>query len=126
MVTGGVKSCESLYLSKMFDEQNEQDVVLLLAGIHTAAKLIAGGPEEGVEIRFFNDYVCSLERRLISFCIFYRGSTIECNTVQDYPKGSMIEGGKNGPTLLYKGFLPPDAECPACPILSGSGLVWRS
>jgi hypothetical protein len=30
---------------------------------------------------------------------------------------------KDAPSLLYQRLLPSDAECPACPILSGSGLV---
>jgi hypothetical protein len=47
IVTGGAKSSESPYL------QHEQDVVLVLAGIHAAAQFIAGGPEGGVEVRFF-------------------------------------------------------------------------
>jgi hypothetical protein len=56
---------------------------------------------------------------IISFVIFYLGSTVKYNTVRYYRTGSMIEGGKDGPTLLYQGFLPSDAECPAGPILSG-------
>jgi hypothetical protein len=53
------------------------------------------------------------------FAIFYLGSTVEYNNVRHYPTDRMIEGGKDGPTLLYQGFFPSDAECPACPLLSG-------
>jgi hypothetical protein len=35
------------------------------------------------------------------FVIFYLGSTVEYNNVWHYPADSMIEGGKDGPTLLY-------------------------
>jgi hypothetical protein len=35
-----------------FDEQHEQDVVLVLAGIHAATQFVATGPEGGVEVGF--------------------------------------------------------------------------
>ena len=42
IVTGGAKSSVSPYLSDdIFDEQHEQDVVLVLTGIHATAQLIA-------------------------------------------------------------------------------------
>jgi hypothetical protein len=34
----------SVFIGDVFDEQHEQDVVLVLAGIHAAAQFIAGGP----------------------------------------------------------------------------------
>jgi hypothetical protein len=39
-------------VADVLDEQHEQDVVLVLAGIHAAAQFIAGGPEGGVEVGF--------------------------------------------------------------------------
>ena len=43
----------AVFVGDVFDEQHEQDIVLVLAGIHAAAKFIAGGPERGVEVGFF-------------------------------------------------------------------------
>ncbi len=55
MVTGGAKSSRvAVLVGDVFDEQHEQDVVLVLAGIHAAAQLIAGGPEGGVEVGFLD------------------------------------------------------------------------
>jgi hypothetical protein len=59
-----------VFVEDIFDEQHEQDVVLVLAGIHTPAEFIAGGPEGGVEIRFFDGYVWSLAELSFSFCNF--------------------------------------------------------
>ncbi len=39
----------AVLIGDVFDEQHEQDIVLVLAGIHAAAQFIAGGPEGGVE-----------------------------------------------------------------------------
>ena len=38
------------------DQQHEQDVVLVLAGVHAAAELIARGPEGGVEVGFLQSH----------------------------------------------------------------------
>jgi hypothetical protein len=36
----------AVFVRDVLDEQHEQDVVLVLAGIHAATQLIAGGPDE--------------------------------------------------------------------------------
>ena len=36
--------------------QHEQDVVLVLAGIHAAAQFIAGSPQRRVEVRFLDGH----------------------------------------------------------------------
>ena len=57
MVTGGAKSSlVAVFVGDVFDEQHEQDVVLVLAGIHAAAQFIAGGPEGGVEVGFLDGH----------------------------------------------------------------------
>src|SRR5206468_3859389 len=38
----------SVFVGYVFDEQHEEDVVLVLAGIHAAAQFIARGPKRGV------------------------------------------------------------------------------
>ena len=35
----------AVFVGNVFDEQHEEDVVLVLAGIHAAAKFVAGGPK---------------------------------------------------------------------------------
>ena len=40
----------AVFVGDVFDEQHEQDVDLVLAGIHAAAQFVAGGPEGGVKI----------------------------------------------------------------------------
>jgi prepilin-type processing-associated H-X9-DG protein len=47
----------AIFVGNIFDKQHEQDVVLILAGIHPAAQLIAGGPKGGVEVGFFDGHV---------------------------------------------------------------------
>ena len=42
----------TVLVGDVLDEQHEQDVVLVLAGVHAAAELIARGPEGGVEVGF--------------------------------------------------------------------------
>ena len=42
----------AVFVGNIYDEQHKQDVVLVLAGIHAAAQLIAGGPEGGVKVGF--------------------------------------------------------------------------
>ena len=44
----------AVFVGDVLDEQHEQDVVLVLAGIHAAAQFIAGGPEGGVEVGFLD------------------------------------------------------------------------
>ena len=45
-----------VFVGHVFDEQHEQHVVLVLASIHAAAQLIAGGPDRGVEVRFLEGH----------------------------------------------------------------------
>ena len=47
----------AVFVGDVFDEEHEQDVVLVLAGIHAAAEFIAGGPKGGVEVGFLNGHV---------------------------------------------------------------------
>jgi hypothetical protein len=42
----------AVFIRDILDEKHEQDVVLVLAGIHAAAQFIARGPEGGVEVGF--------------------------------------------------------------------------
>ena len=46
----------TVLVGDVLDEQDEQDVVLVLAGVHAAAELIARGPEGGVEVGFFDGH----------------------------------------------------------------------
>ena len=46
----------AVLVGDVLDEQHEQDVVLVLAGIHAAAQLVAGGPEGGVEVGFLDGH----------------------------------------------------------------------
>jgi hypothetical protein len=46
-------SAVGVLVTDVLDEQHEQDVVLVHAGIHAAAEGVAGGPEGGVEVGFF-------------------------------------------------------------------------
>ena len=46
----------AVLVGDVLDEQHEQDVVLVLAGIHAAAQLVAGGPERGVEVGFLEGH----------------------------------------------------------------------
>ena len=43
-------------VADVLDEQQHQHVVLVLAGIHAAAQLVAAGPEGGVEFGFFQGH----------------------------------------------------------------------
>ena len=45
-----------IFVGHVFDEQHEQDVVLVLAGIHAAAQFIARRPDGGVEVRFLDGH----------------------------------------------------------------------
>ena len=46
----------AVLVADVLDEQHEQDVVLVLAGIHAAAELLAGGPEGGIEFGFLEGH----------------------------------------------------------------------
>ena len=51
----------TIFVGDVFDEQHEQDVVLVLAGVHAAAQFIAGSPERRVEFGFFNRHFLCFE-----------------------------------------------------------------
>ena len=52
----GEVSAVAVLVGDVLDEQHEQDVVLVLAGVHAAAELIARGPEGGVEVGFLQSH----------------------------------------------------------------------
>jgi hypothetical protein len=39
-------------VTDVLDKQENQHIVLVLAGIHTPAKFVAGGPKFGIEVGF--------------------------------------------------------------------------
>jgi hypothetical protein len=45
-----------LHLTDVFDEEQDEDVVLVLRGVHAASQLIAGRPEGGVKFGFFDGH----------------------------------------------------------------------
>ena len=52
----GKASAVAVLVGDVLDEQHEQDVVLVLAGIHPATQLVAAGPEGGVEVGFLDGH----------------------------------------------------------------------
>ena len=46
-----------VFVADVLDEQQDQDVVLVLAGVHAAAQLVATGPKGAVEFGFFESHV---------------------------------------------------------------------
>ena len=44
----------SILVADVLDEQQHQDIILVLAGIHAAAQLVAACPEGGIKFRFFD------------------------------------------------------------------------
>ena len=46
----------TVLVGDVLDEQHEQDVVLVLSGVHAAAELIARGPDGGVEVGFLQSH----------------------------------------------------------------------
>lgn len=46
----------AVFIGDILDEEHEEDVVLVLAGIHAPAQLVAGRPQGGVKFRFFNGH----------------------------------------------------------------------
>ena len=50
----------AVLVGDVLDEQHEQDVVLVLAGVHAAAQLVARGPEGGVEVGFLDGHPKSI------------------------------------------------------------------
>ena len=56
---GGVGDAGVL-VADVLDEEQDEDVVLVLAGVHAAAEFVATGPERAVEFRFLEGHVqCS-------------------------------------------------------------------
>jgi hypothetical protein len=45
-----------VFIGDVFDEQHEQDIALVLAGVHAAAQFIARSPERRVKFRLFNGH----------------------------------------------------------------------
>ena len=52
----GEVAAVAVLVGDVFDEQHEQDVVLVLAGVHAATQLIAGSPDGGVEVGFLDGH----------------------------------------------------------------------
>jgi hypothetical protein len=46
----------AVLVGDVLDEQHEEDIVLVLAGIHAAAQFVAGGPEGGIEVGFLDGH----------------------------------------------------------------------
>ena len=46
-------------VADVLDEQQDEDVVLVLAGVHAAAQFVAAGPEGGVEFGFLEGHLYS-------------------------------------------------------------------
>ena len=61
----GEVAAVAVLVGDVLDEQHEQDVVLVLAGIHAAAQLIAGGPERGVEVGFLDGHDLAVSLRAL-------------------------------------------------------------
>lgn len=51
----------SIFVGHVLDEQHEQDIVLVLTGVHAAAQFVAGSPERRVEVRFLNRHLLCFE-----------------------------------------------------------------
>src|SRR5439155_17685025 len=49
-------SAVAVLVSDVLDEEHEQDVVLVLAGIHATAQLVTRGPERRVEVGFLDGH----------------------------------------------------------------------
>jgi len=52
-----------ILVADVFDEQHEQHIILVLAGIHAAAQLIARGPDGAVQVGFFDCARCGKHHR---------------------------------------------------------------
>jgi len=53
---GGEVVGVAVLVGDVFDEQHEQNIVLVLAGIHAATQFITGSPEGRVKVRFLNGH----------------------------------------------------------------------
>jgi len=45
-----------IFIADIFDEQQHENIILILTGIHAAAKFITTGPEGGVKLGFFDSH----------------------------------------------------------------------
>ncbi len=45
-----------VFIAHVFDEQHEQHIVFVLAGIHAPAQCVARGPEGGIQVGFFDGH----------------------------------------------------------------------
>ena len=52
----------------VFHEQQDQDVILVLRGVHAAAQLITTGPERAVQFRFLDGHGLTFDQRCCQFC----------------------------------------------------------
>lgn len=88
-----------MIVGNVLDEQQEQDIVFVLAGIHAAPKFVAGGPEGGVEVRGMVFYLRDL--RWAQLCSITRRGIIR------HP-----HGGPDGDLAIYTGIIPmQNGEC---------------
>src|SRR5690554_704736 len=55
-----------VFVRDILHKQQGQHIILVLAGIHTAAKLVAAGPEGRVKFGFLNGHGCSLQYRALA------------------------------------------------------------
>src|SRR5206468_3297349 len=44
-------------VADVLDEEQDEDVVLVLTGVHAAAKFVAAGPKRGIELGFLKGHV---------------------------------------------------------------------
>jgi xanthine dehydrogenase iron-sulfur cluster and FAD-binding subunit A len=98
----------AVLVGDVLDEQHEQDVVLVLAGIHAAAQFIAGGPDRGVEVGFLERHECFLvfvgnlhqELENLSECDRFVGCKIGCSWTccrhVEYPRYSHVGARSRG------------------------------
>ena len=45
-----------IFIRDIFDEQQDENVILVLAGIHASAQFIATGPKRGIKFGFFQGH----------------------------------------------------------------------
>src|SRR5439155_8325046 len=62
-------SAVAVLVSDVLDEEHEQDVVLVLAGIHATAQLVTRGPERRVEVGFLDGHSWGLALVLVAIII---------------------------------------------------------
>ena len=74
----------SVFVGDIFDEEHEEDVVLVLAGVHAAAEFVAGGPEGGVEVGFLDCH--GLDWAFVARAVGFlrRRGTVRCGVVEGW------------------------------------------